>query len=488
MSRRDGPTRHDLPTGRGRPTRHDWPERWGRREFVATACSGVALTLAGCAGSIGGTDDSGDGEAATSGRIDPLGNDLAADSPMYTYGHVSDDGRWGVLGSFPASDSRVASTLYDLTDLEAPKLVHELDSVSEGTRTNDVKFDALRVGLYYRSQEADGMGGSGDGNGTDREGFEVVDFGWDEGTPEDPSVVGAVETPETGVHKLTTHPDEPILYLVDVDPGSDVGVITVDVSEPSRPEIVETVGPPGGCHDVEYDPRREVLHAAYIFGQNEGYVIYDLDDPYRPAVLGQFEYADEPDYETIGEPGFERCHQAHPDPDRDLAYVGDELDLGVPGGKHVFDVGWDEGSLEEPVPIGFTHAPDARVMETSQLLWWTTHFHDVVHQEDEVLLVDGGYRQGTWVCNVTDPREPRPTERFATTVEGEEPPDHSTGTPAPATPPFAWSAVYNEERDFVLVSDSVTGVHTFSLTSEPTRGDDGGGPDGHFDLDSVLEE
>lgn len=481
-------SRRDRGITSARPALHDCPDQWNRRGFVAAACSGVALSLAGCTGSIRGADEVGDEESAAAGRIEPLGNHLATDSPMYTYGHVSEDGRWAVLGSFPASDSLVASTLYDLTELDAPRLVHELDSVSAGTRSNDVKFDALRDGLYYRSQEADEMGGSDGGNGTDREGFEVVDFGWNEGTPEEPTVVGTLETPESGVHKLTTHPDEPVLYLVDVDPGSDVGVLTVDVSEPTRPEIVETVGPPGGCHDVEYDPRREVLHAAYIFGQNEGYVIYDLDDPYRPGMLGQFEYTDESDYETIGEPGFERCHQAHPDPDRDLTYVGDELDLGIPGGKHVFDVGWDEGSLEEPVPIGFTHAPDAREMDTSHRLWWTTHFHDVVHFDDDVLLVDGGYRQGAWVCNVTDPRDPRPTERFATTVEGEDPPDHSTETPAPATPPFAWSAVYNEERDFVLVSDSVSGVHTFSLTSEPARGDDGGGPDGHFDLDTVFEE
>ncbi|WP_255171076.1 LVIVD repeat-containing protein [Natrononativus amylolyticus] len=442
-----------------------------RRQFLAASSSGLAVApvLGGCLGDSGTDDD------APAGRLEPLGHELGDDSPMYTYGHVSRDGQWGILGGFPSAGSTVTSTLVDLSDLEEPTAAHRLESSNEATRSNDVKFDALREGVYYRSQEANDDSGL--------QGIEVVDFGWDAGTPDSPETIGRLETPNTGVHRLTAHPEEPVLYLVDLHPETDVGVLTVDVSEPATPELVDAVGPAGACHDVEYDPARNLLHAAYIMGPNEGYVIYDLENPLHPTVHGQFRYAEHPEYTEIGEPGFERCHQAHPDPDRELAIIGDETEVGVPGGKHVFDIGWDEGSLEEPEPIGFTHAPDAREMDQTEAFWWTAHFHDVVHTDGEALLVDGGYRQGAWVCNLTEPREPVATERYATTDGADRAPDHSTDTPAPASPPFAWSAVYNREREFVFVSDSVTGAYTFELSAAPARGDDGGGPDGHYDVD-----
>jgi hypothetical protein len=417
--------------------------------------------------------------ARVRGRIDPLGHDLPHGAPMYTFGHTSADGQWGVIGSWPRSGSDVASTLFDLSDLENPEAVHELEMANALTRTNDVKFDRVRDGLYYRSQEADGDDG--------QEGIEVVDFGWEEGTPEEPAVLAQLSTPRYGVHKLTEHHTEPILYLVDLA-NNEYGVIVVDVSEPHDPKIVNQVGPAGGLHDVEYDPVREVLHGAYISGPSEGYVVYDASDPVDLEVLGHFEYADQPDYEEIGTPGFESCHQAHYDPERDFAIVGDEIGFGMPGGKHVFDIGWDEGSLEDPQPIGFTHSPDAREMDGSEQFWWTTHFHDVVHDGDEVLLVDGGYRNGTWVANITDPTDPTPTERYGTTEAADRAQDHSGETPMPATPPFAWGAWHNEERDFVFVSDSITGAYTFDLSARPARGEDGRGPGDFYDLEAALED
>ncbi len=444
-----------------------------RRRLLATAGTALSLSLplAGCS-----TDDAEDGDP---GRIDSRGHARGRESPMYTFGHASDDGQWGVLGSFPTAESDVASTLIDLSELESPTVAHELGSANPETRSNDVKFDALREGIYYRSQEADGANG--------REGLEVIDFGWAEGTPSEPERIARLETPNTGVHKLTTHPEEPVLYLVDLDPNVETGLITVDVGDPAAPELVDGVGPAGGCHDLEYDPVRDVLHAAYIVGPGEGYVVYDVDDPLRPTVRSHFEYADRPDYEAVGEPGFELCHQAHPDPERDLVIVGDEVETGVPGGKHVLDIGWGEGSLDDPEPIGFTHAPDAREMDSSEAFWWTTHFHDLVHDDDEALLVDGGYRQGAWVANLTDPTNPVPTERFATVGEVDKV-EALEEEVAPSTPPFAWSAVYNDEREFVLVSDSVSGAHVLELSAEPARGDDNAGPEDHYDLEAIRSD
>ena len=473
-----------------------------RRHLLTGSAAALGLSIAGCTGREDADDDETEnGENGTGddgaggesdpdaespdharsgedvpGRIDPLGHTLVEDPPFYSFGDLSPDGEWGVMGSFPTEQSAVASTLVDLEDVEAPNVVHEVDTSDPGAHTNDVKFDALRDGLYYRSQEGS------------LEGIEVVDFGYESGSPAEPEIVASLEAPNIGVHKLTTHPDEPVLYLVDLDEQTDVGVITVDVSSPDSPEIVHEIGPTGGCHDVEYDPVREVLHAAYIVGEAEGYVIYDAADPYELRELGHFEYDGEPNYTELGDPGFQMAHQADYDPDRDLGVVGDEVATGVPGGKHVFDLGWDEGSLEDPQPIGFTHSPDAREMTQTEGFWWTTHFHDVVRDGDETLLVDGGYRQGAWVCNISDPREPTPTERYATITGADQVADQSAETPGPASPPFAWAAVYHDGRDVVFVTDSLTGAYTFDVSAAEARGTDGRGPDDHYDAASLLED
>ncbi|TYL38806.1 hypothetical protein CV102_09855 [Natronococcus pandeyae] len=75
------------------------------------------------------------------------------------------------------------------------------------------------------------------------------------------------------------------------------------------------------------------------------------------------------------------------------------------------------------------------------------------------------------------------TERDATTEGAEIATDHEDVGVVPSTPPFAWGAVYNEARDFVFVSDSVTGAFTFRPSAKPARGEDGGGPGNYYDVD-----
>lgn len=473
-------THHHETAESGSPTR--------RTVLRNAAAFGVGSTVVGtgtAAADSGRSDDNpgrGDDQRRTCGRICKLGHEFPeGDLPRYTYGHVRQDGMYGAVGSFPRLGNNYGSTLYDLEDLENPVEVHRLESPNPITRTNHLRFDGTRNGLYYRTWEADE-----DPDETEAlEGFEVIDYGWGDGTPEDPESIGEVHTPNTGVHTLAEHPEEEVIYAVD-DAEDIPGVIPVDVSDPTDPQITGLVGPPGDCHDCEVDPVRDVLHCAYIGGEFEGYAILDLSDPLYPEELARFDYAEQPNYTEIGEPGFESCHQAQFDPERDIAVVGDELcGLGVPGGKHIFDIGWGDGSLEDPQPIGFTHAPDAREHAENNIdcaCFWTTHFHDVVHKGDEVLLVDGGYREGTWVANITDPTNPIPTERYATDdVDIDETEDHY-----PYTPPYCWSAVYNEERDFVFSSDTLTGAYTFRVFDRPARGRDGGGPRSNYDLEEIL--
>src|SRR6056297_2268079 len=245
-----------------------------RRQFLATGGAVLSLSAAGC---TGGSDPSeptpeeraqprlphARSGAGVPGRIDPLGHAIGDRPSFYTAAALSPDDEWGLLGSFPTETSAVASTLVDLTEPRSPTVAHELDATADGTRSNAVAFDVHRAVLYYRSLEGE------------RQGVEVVDCGWRDGTPADPQVVTAFETPNVGVHRFVAHPDEPVLSLVDHHPSADAGVLVVDVSEPASPELVGRAGTSGGTHDLTFDPDRELLYAAYAMGPDEGVVVYD---------------------------------------------------------------------------------------------------------------------------------------------------------------------------------------------------------------------
>jgi hypothetical protein len=448
-----------------------------------TGVAGLAATaFASGAATANRADPPGHDRRRARGRLDFLGHELGENTPFYTFGDVSGDGMWGVIGAWPRSGSNTVASLYNLTELENPVEAHQLENPQPGHRTNHVRFDGTRHGLYYITHEMDP-------GAEEPLGMSVVDFGWKEGTPENPEVLATVDAPNTGSHTNAEHPEEPVIYMVDKT-GSNPGLVSVDVSDPHNPKRMGLFGPNGFCHALEVDPVRDVLHCAYIGGAFVGYVTLDIsDDPLAPTEIGRFDYDEAPDYTTVGEPGFESCHQAHFDTERDLAVVGDEIGSGVPGGKHMFDIGWDEGSLENPEPIGFTNSPDAREMGAGETFYWTTHFHDLLHDRGETLLVDGGYRNGVWVANITDPRNPEPLERYATDHDRDEAPAHHEAVgAAPPTPPFAWGARYNEARDFVFASDSITGAYTFDVSGKAARGKGKGGPGPHYDLERILEE
>ena len=428
-----------------------------RRDFLKYA--GIA-TATGAVGTGAVTADDGDhegGHGSAVGSLSLLGHDFLENPPgIYTYGAVREDGRYAVMGSYYGEGG---SFLVDLEDLENPEQAHRLPSPNTD-RHNDVTFDP-RDGLYHRSQEANVENGS--------DGFQVIDYGYDQGTIEEPEVVAEVETPRTGVHKIESHPIEPIIYVVDEDP-EEPGILVYDVSDPTDPEYLSEFGPDGYCHDVEIEIDRDLLHAAFIAGEFVGYVIFDISDPRNPEELSRVDYADRPDYEEIGEPGFEGCHQASFDPERELAVVGDEIGEGIPGGKHIYDIGWDEGSPGNPIHLGFTHSPNAEEQGEDEPFFWTTHFHNVVPCGDVTLLVDGGYHEGVWVADITDPTDPTPSQQFPTREDEGLIDQLGSGPVVPFLetlhPPFVWSVEYNAERDFVFASDSLTGAYTFDVSPD----------------------
>ncbi|MFB9804232.1 hypothetical protein ACFFQF_01480 [Haladaptatus pallidirubidus] len=68
--------------------------------------------------------------------------------------------------------------------------------------------------------------------------------------------------------------------------------------------------------------------------------------------------------------------------------MGDERPQGIPGGKHVFDVGWKDGSLSNPIPVGFTISPNAQRMaedDFAERFDWTGHHFSIVPWGNERL-------------------------------------------------------------------------------------------------------
>lgn len=388
---------------------------------------------------------------AKKGQLRKIGHSLLEDPPGgYTEGDVRDDGRYALTGSFYGTGG---SFLVDISNPTDPTQVHRVPS-SEDVRNADVKF-GRRDGLYYRTQEP---------NTDDAEfdGVEIIDYGYMDGTPEEPTILGTLDAGST--HNLFPHPTEPYVYTTEHH-----GMGVFEVSDPTDPSFVGTFGPEADLHDIVVNPETALAHLAFIGGGFDGYVIMDVSDPASPEVAGSFSYEGLPDYEDVplGEEAFENCHYADYDPERDIAVVGDEIAFGKPGGKHVFDIGWDEGSIAEPEPIGYTPSPNAQVMdEDDELYDWTTHNHDVISKEDNSLLVDGAYHEGTVVWDISDPTDPTFTDRYAT----DDMADQAQGPDWLGDAPMAWGANYNEERDLTVVSDMVTGIYVFKVTPAASKG------------------
>lgn len=433
---------------------------------------GASAFLAGVTGTSSASGDAqeGDEEGGTGpilGEIFKLGHTLGSDPPGgYAEEDVRADGEMALLSSFMGEGG---TFLFDIRDPTTPTQVHRLRSAPE-VRNADCAFDP-REGLYYRSQEPNTEDAS-------FAGAEIIDYGWEHGSVENPVIVGKVESGPT--HNLFPHPDPEVDLLYTTSEERTMHVW--DVSDPTTPEKVFT-GPPGDAHDLVVDPEKEVLYfAGHLKESGFSYAFFDVSDPTSPSLIGGLDPTEYPSLEDAGmnDPGFKHSggHYADYDPNRAIAYVSDETGRGVPAGKWALDVGWDEGSFENPVPLGFTRSPNAELQdERTERFDWTTHNHDVVSKPNATLLVSGDYHEGTVVYDFTDPRNPAPSDQYATDDMADEA-NGPTFFPEGDSPPMAWGANYNEERDLTVTSDMWTGLYVFTVTPTPNTGDDAGSDEG----------
>lgn len=443
----------------GKPFR-GWQQMTEPTRSIETTSRRTALKLLGAATLLGGGLGTVSADHLPSGYIQKLGQSLlGVSSPgEFAEASVSDDGQYAVVGSFFGERG---SFLVDLSDPTNPTKVHQVPSNTK-TRNADIKFDP-RDGVYYRTQEKNAP----DGNF----GVEIIDYGFDRGSPTDPEIVARIEAANE-THNVVPHPDPSVglLYAVN-EYHDDPGVEVWDVSTPSRPRKVRNAGPLGGLHDVVVDPNWELMHCAYIHTDGpkalEGYAILDVSNPRRPVELGRFDYTEHPDYtEPVGTEGFENCHYADYDPENpDLVIVGDEKGSGLPGGKHLFDT--SDPTDPQPIDGGFFVSPHAEKMdEEGEGFDWTGHNFDVIPASASptggTLLVSGDYHEGTVVYDIDDPSSPEALDRYETD-------DREAQAPDPIFPlgsaPMAWDADYNAAQDIVVTSDMVTGVYVFRITA-----------------------
>ncbi len=422
--------------------------------------TGAVLGTAGTAGAeSGGKPKKGSVRKLGQTILEPSGG--ADVGPHFAEESIRSDGRYAVVGTY---QGELGTFLVDIRNPRNPTEVHRVDSPSFATRHADVKFDP-RDGLYYRSLEGPNTG------------VEVIDYGFDAGTPEEPAIVAHLDAGPT--HNMDAHPEAPVLYTAN-EHDAPAGMSVWDVSDPAAPVHVGFAGvgqddpdyEAADLHDVVVDPDRELAHLAFIGDQDEhfdGYQILDVSDPFDPVEAGRVDYAPLEDYteEKLenGEPGFSNCHYANYDPERELAIVGDEIGVGVPGGKHVFDIGWGTGSPSDPVHIGFTYSPNAELMDDIpvELFDWTGHNFDVVSKGATTLLVSGDYHEGAVSYDISDPTDPTPTDQYRTD-DREDEAGETLGFIGSA--PMAWGVDYADERDLTVVSDMVTGLYVFRFTPD----------------------
>ncbi|WP_266076882.1 LVIVD repeat-containing protein [Haladaptatus caseinilyticus] len=429
-----------------------------RRQLLASSSSVLVGTiLAGCSSSKN-TGEEG-GTTTQNKAVDPSKLSLKKTGHMLPSGQSSPSGgysevdvrtdgtyavvgtKWGIHGTY----------LVDLSDPASPKQAHYMGNSNDAPNL-DVKFDH-RNGLYYRAIER-----TWEGN------FEIVDYGYSNGTAKSPQVVGSVS--EGKSHNVTPHPTKPVLYTVNYGLKTN-GFDVYDVSNPSSPRKLGQHGPQGACHDITVDPERELLCSAFQSGKFIGCIMYDVSEPRSPKEIGRFDYEQQKPYDNaqVGEEAFGRAHHGHFDPRRDLLVLGDERPTGVPGGKHVFDIGWKDGSPSDPIPVGFTVSPNAKRMseDYADRFDWTGHHFAIVPQGKQTFIVAADWHDGVVVYNITDPTNPHPIDQYSTddrmkslTLNDE--------VSRLGEPPMAWRAAYNPAHDVVVVTDTFTGLYTFELT------------------------
>jgi hypothetical protein len=254
---------------------------------------------------------------------------------------------------------------------------------------------------------------------------------------------------------------------------SDRGLVILDISDPSRPEEVATIGPP----HVEGAEREDLprwarpgvwMHDIYLqrhpgLGRVFGYAawwdgglrVYDLTDPAAPLEMENWAWAE------LG-PAGQNTYFAKPTPSGRLVVVGPAWGAeGVSGFSTGFLSILDLSDPDRAELVSTWSTPGHDWQSWEQLesgLWWTPGNFDVT--EERIYLAN--YAAGVWVIDISDPADPYAVANFG--PESFKPPP-----PKPEGPTF-WGEGYPyvhtvEEQDGLIYAlDVKSGLYILRVT------------------------
>lgn len=209
--------------------------------------------------------------------------------------------------------------------------------------------------------------------------------------PQNPQQLGFVPLP-VGVHTLTKHPDEPLIYTS--ASFNQLPTFIIDVSDPLIP--ITTMTQLQGCHDISFHLTKRAQLAFCAAGAVET-EIWDVSDPMDPQVISSINDA---------EIGYH--HLAVATPDGKYLAIGDESTGGTcSGNKDRRESGalsiYDIRNAEQPKLVGFVNGP------RPPAVCWAHNFNFVPGTRK---LVIGWWQAGTSVIDLANPKRPREIAYF----------------------------------------------------------------------------
>ena len=231
--------------------------------------------------------------------------------------------------------------------------------------------------------------------------------------PTKPRVLGGV-TVEDGVHTMTPLPGTSFVYA---SPGGGWGPLSgqnvIDVSNPHKPRVVARfTGLLGGCHDWSFSTVEEDRQLGFCAGGGGTFAdgeisIWDVSDPLAPRLVSQ-----------IVNPAMQFPHYALASPDGTLLAVQDEnyaLHECYTGKTPLGSI-WLYDITNPFVPVLVGHADPPRGDDGIGTLfgwvasWCTSHHYNFV--PGTKILVTGWYTAGTNLLDLSDPLNPKEIAYF----------------------------------------------------------------------------
>jgi choice-of-anchor B domain-containing protein len=155
-----------------------------------------------------------------------------------------------------------------------------------GLRIYDLNTTPTAPALLF---ETGGYGHDSMPKGTDR----LYDFSgidatiiWDVTNPSDPDTLGLIDDPTIQFHHSgDVTADQNHLYICDeLSTGSNADITIWNIAQPSTPQRVGQIADPATVHNIYV-----VGNRAYVAYYSAGFRVYDISNPTRPLLEGQYD-------------------------------------------------------------------------------------------------------------------------------------------------------------------------------------------------------